>query len=128
MLAQYLDLTNEFNNNYNETTGFHSVVFEVSNYDYAVIQINGSDFGINLESTIDSGAIQDVTDGNALTSINYFGVYKTNIQNGNIIDGATLLGDATVRVNVVGRYIKLSSETALAPVNGFLLVMLAKIS
>ena len=128
MLAQYLDLTNEFNNNYNERTGLYSVVFEVSNYDYAVIQINGSDFGINLESTIDSGAIQDVTDGNALTSINYFGVYKTNIQNGNIIDGATLLGDATVRVNVVGRYIKLSSETALSPVDGSLLVMLAKIS
>jgi hypothetical protein len=127
MLAQYLDLKDAFNNNYSESMGLYSVVFEVSNYDYAVIQISGSDAGINLESTIDSGAIQGVTDGNALTSDNYFGVYKTIIGSGSVVDGTFMLGDDMVRVDVVGRYIKLSSETVISP-SGFILVMLAKIS
>lgn len=126
MLAQYLDLTDEFNNSYTESTGEYYVVFEVSNYDYAVIQISGSDAGIRLESTIDSGAIQGVTDGSALTSDNYHEVYKTYIATGAVADGAVQLGDDMVRVDIVGRYIKLSS---LTPIHfGFILVMLAKIS
>jgi len=117
MLAQYLDLTDEFNANGGE------VKFEASNYDYAVVQIIGQSDLISFQTTINSGAIQGVTDGNILTSENYSQAYATSLYDGSIMTDASN-GGGLYRFNVIGRYIRLRSGGTVAK----LLVMLTKIS
>ena len=115
MLAQYLDLTDEIN-------AKGQVKFETSSYDYAVVQIIGQSSRIDFSSTISSGAIQGVTDGNILTSVYYRDSYATRLIDGAVVTNSSG-GDGLYRFNVVGRYIKLRG----GPVNK-LLVMLTKIS
>ena len=113
MLAQYLDLTAEIIAN-----GFAE--FETSNYDYAVIQIvdNGGD--VFVKSTLDSGAIQGVTEGNISTSDNYVTIGCIRLSDNSYI--TPIDGNGLFRLNVVGRYIKIEGEVSK------LLVMLTKIS
>ena len=116
MLAQYLDLTEEFNNN-----PANEVIIDVSNYDYCLIQPIGEN--VTLYSTIDSGAVQSVTDGNATTAINF-----TSVAALKLVDGVTydaIVADGTIsRLAVVGRYVKIVKVNPIAK----LLVMLTKIS
>jgi len=112
MLAQYLDLTDQIQNQ-------GSAIIETSNYDYCVIQLVSTG-NIYFFSTIDGGAIQNVTDGNALLSYNFVPVCATKLLDGTLV--TTTGSDGLYRFNVVGRYIKINGDT------GKLLVMLAKIS
>ena len=116
MLAQYLDLTDEIN-------AKGEVKFETSSYDYAVVQIIGQPSRIDFSSTINSGSIQGVTDGNILTSVYYRHAYATQLSDGTIVNNSNN-GDGLYRFNVVGRYIKLKSGGTVTK----LLVMLTKIS
>ena len=120
MLAQYLDLTEQFNaNNY--------CSFETSNYDYALIQIINPTEEIYFHSTIDSGAIQDVSDGNIVSSENYVTILGLNLVSQGKIDHVSLGQNTIVRFNVVGRYINLNGIDTLATADK-VLIMLAKIS
>lgn len=113
MLAQYLDLTGEFNTNGGE------VVFEVSNYDYCVIQPIGT--SVEIESTIDGGAVEGVQDDSPTTATNF-----TTTGGTKLIDGVfttTAADNVPVRLGVVGRYIKLTGSGPATK----LLIMLAKI-
>lgn len=120
MLAQYLDLTSQFN------TG-QSALFETSNYDYAIVQIIGNNEGDNIafNATLDSGAIQGVTDGNISLSNNYLPIVAENLASGLFVqtDGGS---GGIFRFDVVGRYISISNNGDQS-VNK-LLIMLAKIS
>ena len=80
MLAQYLDLTDQM-----QAEKF--VQFEVSNYDYALVQIVGNEdnYNITFYGTIDSGAVQGVTDGNIFTSDNYVTITGLNLTTGTYI-------------------------------------------
>ena len=117
MLAQYLDLTEQLN-----ADGYAS--FETSNYDYAVVQIIGQSGTMDFLLTINSGAIQGVTDGNILTSLNYSQTYATQLIDGTLTTSSNS-GNGLYRFNVVGRYIKIGKKGATV---NKLLVMLAKIS
>lgn len=125
MLAQYLDLTDQYNNNFDGEE--HFADFEVSNYDYAVVQLLGTDGSLFFYSTIDGGAITGVTDGNIYSSDNYLKIYSTNIATGLTIDGSTGVSLGIYRLDVVGRYVRIKGANPLDP-GGKLLVMLAKIS
>ena len=116
MLAQYLDLTEEFNNN-----PAYEVVIDVSNYDYCLIQPIGDN--VNLFSTIDSGAVQSVTDGNATTAVNFTAVSALRLSNGTTYETQAKDEDIA-RLAVVGRYVKISKGSPITK----LLVMLTKIS
>lgn len=120
MLAQYLDLTDQFNaNNYCE--------FETSNYDYALVQFVNPTEEIYFNSTIDSGAIQSVSDGNITSSQNYVGIVGTDLTNLGSIDHVSNGQNTILRFNVVGRYIKLDGVATSATASK-VLIMLAKIS
>ena len=123
MLAQYLDLTNEFANSFDGAR--YSVKFDVSNYDYALVQFVDFLSEVTFKSTIDSGAVQSVTDGNALTSTNYTTVYATYLLDNTKVTVSPANG--IYRFDVVGRYILLYNNDGL-DVKGKLLVMLTKIS
>jgi len=116
MLAQYLDLTDQFNSNPD-----YEVVIDVSNYDYCLIQPIGED--VNLFSTIDSGAVQGVTDGNATTATNFVSVAALELANGTSY-GASVTDGTISRLAVVGRYVKIKKGSPITK----LLVMLTKIS
>jgi hypothetical protein len=116
MLAQYLDLTAEFNAN-------NRASFEMSNYDYAVIQMVSPSGTIALTATNDSGAEQGVTDGDITTSTNYTTVQATKLADGTAVTSLAAAG--LYRIGVVGRYIKFGGASAAATK---VLVMLAKIS
>lgn len=118
MLAQYLDLTNEINEK-------GEVRFEASNYDYAVIQIVGQSNAIDFKATIDSGAIQGVSDGNIISSDNYYAVYAEALFSNNVLIKSSTLGNGLYKFGVVGRYISLDGGSVTVDK---LLVMLAKIS
>lgn len=124
MLAQYLDLTEEFANSFDGSV--YKVQFEVSNYDYALVQFVDFLSEVTFNSTIDSGAVQSVTDGNALTSTNYSQVYATYLLDNTKVTVSPSNG--TYRFDVVGRYIQLKNASGLNPTTGKLLVMLTKIS
>lgn len=113
MVAQYLDLTADLAAN-----GFAR--FEVSNYDYAVIQLVGSDGFYSFTTTLDSGAVQGVTDGDISTSVDYLQVAVIKLAD-NTYD-TSVSGDGLFRLNVVGRYVQITGTEA-----GKLLVMLTKI-
>lgn len=116
MLAQYLDLAPQMNNNNGQ------VVIDVSNYDYVLVQPIGQ--SVVFECTIDSGAVPGETDGNASTAINFVGCYgvsgNTTTLRDNVADGAI------IRFGLVGRYIKIAID-GTGDIQK-LLVMLAKIS
>ena len=103
MLAQYLSFTQaDFDAD--------KAIFELGNYDYAVIQAVGLGEGgsaLTIESTLDSGAAQGVTDGNYLLAENYVDVAALDLS-----DGATYSNlisvDGLYKLFVGGRYVKLS--------------------
>lgn len=112
MLAQYLDLTEEI-----QANGF--AIVEASNYDYCVAQLIGMG-DATFSATLDSGAVQSVTDGNALLSTSYSTVVATNLIDGTFTSAPNT--DGLYRFDVVGRYIKITTTA------NKLLIMLAKIS
>lgn len=117
MLAQYLDLTEEYNTN-------GSVYFETSNYDYAVVQFaNSIGDGCEFYSTLDSGSYSadNIFDPNP---INWIQIVGTDLSDNSLINSFGN-ADGIIRFDVVGRYIKLQSAT---PDVTKLLVMLTKIS
>jgi len=115
MLAQYLDLADQFNSQEGV------VVIDVSNYDYCLIQPIGAD--VTLQSTIDSGAIQGVSDGSAVSATNFNTVAALHLSDGITYSNSVENGKIS-RLSVVGRYVKILGESVPTK----LLVMLAKIS
>lgn len=115
MLAQYLDVTADFNAN-------NGTKVETSNYDYAVVQFVGASGTINFTASNDSGAVQSVSDGSIKSSTNFATVSATKLSDGTL---ATTGASGLYRFDVVGRYIQFAGASAAATK---VLVMLAKIS
>lgn len=120
MLAQYLDVTSELLSN-------NQSIIETSNYDYCLIQIAGNTGATYLfYSTIDSGAIQSVSDGSAVSSQYYVSSVAKNLTTGAPETGNGG-SDGIWRFDVVGRYLKLAFDSG-SQSGVKVLVMLAKIS
>lgn len=116
MIAQYLDVTQQFNDN----SGIAYI--ETSNYDYCVIQLIGvSVINTTIYSTIDSGAVEGVTDGDISTSTEYTQISFTDLSDNSITQTIT---SGLLRVGVVGRYLQIYNYGATATK---ILVMLTKI-
>lgn len=113
MLSTYLDLTEQINQ-----TG--TVVIDVSNYDYCLIQPIGA--SVTTLSTIDSGAVQGETFGNASTATNFVQIVSLDLSDG-ITLTTTISSGGINKLPVVGRFIKIEANGNLDK----LLVMLAKI-
>jgi hypothetical protein len=127
MLAQYLDLTDQFRL---LNTG-DSITIDVSNYDYTIIQSVNALSPILISATLDGNAITGVSDGNATTAGNHvvypnsFVYVQGKLSDGSI--GSGLVGTQSIKYGVVGRYINIESGGS-APQVDKLLVMLSKIS
>jgi hypothetical protein len=116
MVAQYLDMSLKLQTD-------NSVVIELSNWDYAVLQFVNPSGTISITATNDSGAVQSVTDGNYELATNFQSVQATKLADGTAVTSVTAAG--MYKVTVVGRYLKIGGASATA---SKLLIMLAKIS
>jgi len=115
MLAQYL----EFLQSDRDSDGY--ITIDVSNYDYCLVQpIGGS---ASLFSSIDSGAVQGVSDGSAISASNFFNASGILITDGTTITN-TVPANEIVRFGVVGRFVRISIENQVEKT----FVMLSKIS
>lgn len=115
MLAQYLELLpsdRDENNN---------ICIEVSNYDYCLVQPIGGE--IDLTSTIDSGAIQSVSDGSAISAQNFVPSAALLINDGTTMTTTISTGEIG-RLAVVGRFVRIKMGNAVEKT----FVMLSKIS
>ena len=65
MLQRSIDLTDQFNNN------GQNVRLDVSNWDYAVLQVQTPSAAINFNGTNDDNAQTGISDGNALMATNF---------------------------------------------------------
>jgi len=119
MLAKYLDLTEEAN-----ASEDNSVVIDVSNYDYVLVQPIGD--AASFQTTIDGGAVQGVSDGSSSTATNF--VDACGLRNGTLNSttlNVSVEDGGIIKFNVIGRYLKITSGGL--PFTK-LLVMLTKIS
>jgi hypothetical protein len=117
MLAQYLELLpSDFNEN-------NQAVIDVSNYDYCLVQPIGAT--ATFETTLDSGAIQGVSDGSAISATNFTtALGLANDQSTSTSLSSSVSNLKIIKFNVVGRYIRINFDAT--PTKA--LVMLTKIS
>jgi len=87
MLSQNLDVTAEFNAN-------NGVKVDVSGWQNCTIQVTGTPSGtINVTGTCDSGAVQGVSDGNAVSSEGYTAIQVTNLATGAAVTAISAAGN-----------------------------------
>lgn len=114
MLSQILDLTAQLNAD-------HFVKIDVSQWQNVSIQVVGSVTGTNnITGSNDAGAVQSVTDGNAVSSLNYTAIQATNLATGAAVTAAAAAG--IYKVVVSTKFIQIGG--ADAAVSGKLLVFL----
>lgn len=106
-----LDVTNEFNSG--SESGFPGLVkLDTGGYDYAVVQFISPSDTISFKHTNDSGDIQGVSDGSAISSTNAQLVQGINLATG---AAATSTGASSLfRFQSHGRYLWL--DGSLTPV------------
>jgi hypothetical protein len=118
-----LDVTNEFNSG--SESGFPGLVkLDTGGYDYAVVQFISPSSTITFKHTNDSGDIQGVSDGSAISSDNEQLVQGVNLATG---AAATSTGASSLfRFQSNGRYLWLDGSATPVTVTK-LLVRLYKI-
>lgn len=118
-----IDATNEYNTG--SESGFPQLLkLDTGGYDYAVVQLISPTNTITFKHTNDSGDIQGVSDGSAISSDNAF-----VLQGVNLATGATLTSTGAsglYRFQSYGRYLWLDGTATSATVTK-LLVRLYKI-
>ena len=120
MIAQYLAFTQA-----DFTRGSGVVKFEVSNYDYFVMQpITLSGGGsIAVASTLNGGAVQGTSEGSVTTAANFSTLTITKLSDNSSVT-AMATTDLLYRGGVAGRYIQLTLTGTVTQV----IVMLTKIT
>ncbi len=87
MLSQIIDITSDLNS-------LHSVNLDVSQWQNATIHLSGNVTGtIDVKGTNDAGAIQGVSDGNAVSAANFTAIQGTNLATGATITGVAAAGN-----------------------------------
>jgi hypothetical protein len=118
-----LDVTNEYNTGLESGTPY-LVKLDTGGFDYAVVQLISPAGSVNFLHTNDSGDIQGVSDGSAVSSINALAVQGINLATGTAI--TSLAADGLVRFQSFGRYLWLDGVDDGAAVDK-ILVRLYKI-
>lgn len=112
-----LDLTEDFNAD-------SLVQIDTGGFDYAVAQVVSPMEAIVFKHSNDSGAVQSVSDGSAISATNFVTVQGVDLSSGTAV--TSLATDGLVRFQSIGRYLQFSSTSPSVTV-GKLLVRLYKI-
>lgn len=97
-----LDVTNEYLTGSESGTPY-LLKLDTGGYDYAVVQVVNPSEAVNFKHTNDSGAIQGVSDGSAVSSTNAVPLQGVNLASG---AGVTSLNaSGLIRFQSFGRYL-----------------------
>jgi hypothetical protein len=100
-----LDVTADFN-------ASAGVKLDTGGFDYAIVQLVSPSGTVNFEHTNDSGDIQNVSDGSAVSSTNFVTLQGTNLATGTAV--SSLAASGIVRFSYYGRYLRLSGTAVTA--------------
>ena len=103
-VQKVLDLTEDFNAN----SG--SVTIDVGGFDYSVVQIVSPSGAIAFLTSNDSGAVQGVSDGSAVSATNFSSVQGLVLASQTYV--SSILASGILRFEGVGQYLQLGSSNA----------------
>jgi len=115
MVSQYLDLTDAL-------AAGSGVIIDVGEWDYVIVQLVSPSGTVTFRTSNDSGAVQSVSDGSAVSATNFVDVQGTNLTLGTAI--TTIAASGIIKFPVIGRYLQLTGTTLTATK---LLVKMSKI-
>lgn len=118
-----LDVTNEYTSG-SESGTQKLVKLDTGGYDYAVVQLVNPSAAVNFKHTNDSGDIQGVSDGSAVSSVNAVTLQGVNLASTTNV--SSLAASGIVRFQSFGRYLWIDGVDASATVDK-ILVRLYKI-
>lgn len=98
---QRLDITGDLNNN-------SIVQLDIGGWDYAVVQLVSPTGTVTFSSTIDSGAIEGVSDGSAVSATNWIVTQGVNINSGTAV--STLATSGAVRFQGIGQFLQIAGN------------------
>lgn len=119
-----LDVTNEYTSGSESGTPY-LVKLDTGGYDYAVVQLVNPSGAVAFKHTNDSGDIQGVSDGSAVSSDNGVTLQGVNLATGSGV--TSLAADGLVRFQSFGRYLWLDGTGETPSTVDKLLVRLYKI-
>lgn len=105
MLSKVLDVTTEFNAN-------NGVKLDLSLWESATFCFVTPTGTINITGTNDAGAVESVTDGNAITSTNYTAIQATNLASGTAVTSVSAAGNYKVTIGT--KFIQFGGASAAA--------------
>lgn len=105
MISRILDVTTEFNAN-------NGVKLDLSLWESATFNFVTPTGTINITGTDDAGAIEGVTDGNALTSTNYTTIQAINLASGTAVTSVAASGN--YKVTIGPKFIQFGGASAAA--------------
>lgn len=100
-----LDVTADFNAD-------SSVKLDTGGFDYTVVQLVNPSGTVSFTHTNDSGDIESVSDGSAVSSTNYVALQGTNLATGTAV--TSLAASGLVRFQYYGRYLQLAGSSVTA--------------
>jgi hypothetical protein len=100
-----LDLTEDFNAD-------ADVKIDTGGFDYAVVQIVSPTGAIAFQTTNDSGAVQSVSDGSAISATNFSSVQGLVLASQTY--ASSTIASAIVKFEGIGRYLQLSGSGVTA--------------
>ena len=100
-----LDVTADFNAD-------SSVKLDTGGFDYTIVQVVNPSGTVSFTHTNDSGDIEGVSDGSAVSSTNYVALQGTNLATGTGV--TSLAASGLVRFQYYGRYLQFSGTSVTA--------------
>jgi len=91
---------------------------DVGGWDYAVVQLITPTGTFTFNSTVDAGAITGVSDGSAISAINWIAVQGTNLNSGSAT--TTLAASGLVRFQGIGQFLQISGAAAAQVAKAFI--------
>jgi hypothetical protein len=98
MISQKIDVTSDFNTN-------GKVQLDLSSWDKFLVQIQGPSGQINFGGTNDDGAIDGISDGNAVSATNWQSLGLTNTGTNTVVTSTSTNG--IFRGDFLSRFIQL---------------------
>lgn len=112
------DITTQFNQNEGEWN------MDVGGWDYAVVQLVTPTASVSFETSNDSGDIEGISDGSAISATNFISVQGINLTTGTGV--TSLAASGLVRFQGIGQYLRFDSAPGTSATK--VLVRLYKIS
>jgi hypothetical protein len=97
-----LDVTADFNAD-------SKVQLDTGGFDYAIVHLVSPSGTVNFLHTNDSGDVEGVSDGSAVSATNFVAVQGTNLASGTAV--SSLAASGLVRFGYIGRFLQLSGES-----------------